>query len=320
MNSREPVIVACAANAAYALPMAVMLRSAAENLSPGRELEAWIVDDGLGDELRLRIAESLPDSASVKWLSPNRSDFEGVPLVGGMPITTYDKLTIAELLPHDVEKVIWLDCDMLVLVDLAELWEMPVGGAHVLAVTDALVRTLSSRFGVRRFAELKLDGSKPYFNAGVLVIDPAKWRKSSIAAEAIKYLKRHRKSVFFWDQEALNVVLASCWAEIDSRWNWSATLDRISETNGTSGGNAERRDRIVHFNGNIKPWIVREHWELDTIYYEILDRTRWRGWRPAPTLARSMLAWYGSSRIRRIAYPVEQLAMEAIWRFRQKNA
>lgn len=311
--------MACAANAAYALPMAVMLRSAAENLSPGRELVAWIVDDGLGDELRQRIAESLPGNASVKWLLPNRSDFEGVPLVGGMPITTYDKVMIAELLPEDVRKVIWLDCDMLVLADLAELWEQPTSGAHVLAVTDALVRTLSSRFGVGRFAELGLDGSKPYFNAGVLVVDPAKWRASGVAAEAIRYLKRYRKSVFLWDQEALNVVLAGRWAEIDSRWNWSATLDRISGTNGTAA-NAEHRRRIVHFNGNIKPWIVREHWELDSIYYEILDRTTWRGWRPAYTLTRSMLGWYGSSRIRRIAYPVEQWGMQAVWRLRQRKA
>jgi len=312
--------VACAANAVYALPMAVMLRSAAENLSPGRELVAWIVDDDLGDELRKRIEESLPGNASVKWLSPSRSNFEGIPLVGRMPITTYDKLMIAELLPHDVRKVIWLDCDMLVLADLAELWEQPAGESDVLAVTDALVRTLSSRFGVRSFAALGLDGSSPYFNAGVLVIDPAKWRASGVASEAIKYLKRFRKFVFFWDQEALNVVLAGRWAEIDSRWNWSATLDRISGTNGTSSANAEQRGRIVHFNGNIKPWIVREQWRLDSIYFEVLDRTAWRGWRPTPTLTRSMLAWYGSSRIRRIAYPVEQWGMQAVWRLRQRNA
>jgi len=312
--------VACAANAAYALPMAVMLRSTAEGLARGRQLEAWIVDDGLGDDLRRRISESLPDNTSVKWLAPSRSGFEGVPLIGGMPITTYDKVTIAELLPHHVRKVIWLDCDMLVLCDIAELWEYPLGSNHALAVTDALVGTVSSRFGIRRYAELGLDGSKRYFNAGMLVIDPAKWRESSIASEAIKYLKTFRKSVFFWDQEALNVVLAGKWAEIDSRWNWSATLDRIPAKNGASPGSRISRDRIVHFNGNLKPWIVRESWQLDSTYYDVLDRTAWEGWRPAATIGRSILAWYGSSRIRRVAYAAEQWGMHAMWRLRQRKA
>ena len=237
-----------------------------------------------------------------------------------MPITTYDKVMIAELLPHDVPKVIWLDCDMLVLADLAELWDIPAGDSHTLAVTDALVETMSSRFGVQRYAELGFDESTPYFNAGVLVIDPAKWRDSHIARDAVKYLKRFRKLVFFWDQEALNVVLAGRWGSLDPRWNWSATLDRIPGTNGASPTKVQQDNRIVHFNGNLKPWIVREAWELDSIYYEVLDRTAWRGWRPTPTVMRSVLSWYGSSHIRRLAYPVEQWGMHVIWRVRQRKA
>jgi lipopolysaccharide biosynthesis glycosyltransferase len=320
MNAQDSVAVACAANAAYALPMAVMLRSAADSLSPGRKLIAWIIDDRLGDDLRERVIASLPADVTVNWLKPDRSDFDGVPLIGGMPITTYDKVMIAELLPHDVSKVIWLDCDMLVLADLAELWEQPIGKFHALAVTDALVGSISSRFGIKRYAELGLDGAAPYFNAGVLVIDPRKWRDSKIASEAIKYLKQFRKLVFFWDQEALNVVLAGRWGALESRWNWSATVDRISGGNGSSSSTARDRNRIIHFNGNLKPWIVREPWELDAIYYEVLDRTAWRGWRPATTLARSILAWYGSSRVRRVAYPAEQWGMHAVWRLRQRKA
>lgn len=320
MNSPEPVVVACAANAAYALPMAVMLRSAADNLSAGRQLVVWIVDDGLGAELRESISKSLPGHASINWLSPNRADFDGLPLIGGMPVTTYYKLMIAELVPHDVRKLIWLDCDVLVMADLAELWDKSTGSSHVMAVTDTLVPTLASRFGVGRYAHLGLDGSSPYFNAGVLLIDPAKWRASNVASDGVKYLKEFRKFVFFWDQEALNVVLSGRWTGLESKWNWSATVDRVFERNGTSSSGAEKSDRIVHFNGNIKPWVVREPWSLDSIYYKVLDRTAWTGWRPAKTLARSMLAWYGSSRIRRVVYPAEQLGMHVVWRLRQRNA
>lgn len=320
MNLQEPVVIACAANAAYAIPLAVMLRSAVDHLSPGRELVAWVVDDGLGPAARQRLVESLPGRATVRWLSPSRSDFGELPLWGRMPITTYEKLTIAESLPAGVSKAIWLDCDMLVLTDLAELWEIPIGGSHALAVTDALVPTVSSRFGVCGFRELGLEASSPYFNAGMMVLNAAQWRTSSVAAAALSYLKRFRDRVFFWDQEALNAVLAGHWTQVDARWNWSANLDRLSDNGPASYDAPGGRPRIVHFSGNLKPWVVREEMEFDTMFFRVLDETAWHGWRPERTFIRSVLGWYGSSRFRRLVYPAERWAMRVTWRLTQRRA
>ena len=233
-------------------------------------------------------------------------------------MSTYDKLMVAECLPNELRRVIWLDCDMLVLADLAELWETPLGDGHLLAVRDALVPTLSSRFGVSDFAKIGLDASAPYFNAGMMVIDLAKWRDGKVAERAIEYLRRFHHRVFFWDQEALNVVLANRWTSVDERWNWSANLGRLS-SNGDSG-NGHEQGRIVHFNGNLKPWVVREATKLDAVYFETLDRTAWRGWRPKRTLARSIVGWYGSSFVRRILYPAEQVGMRMVWRLTHRKA
>jgi lipopolysaccharide biosynthesis glycosyltransferase len=311
----QPVVVACAANASYAIPLAVMLRSAADHLSPGRELAVWVVDDGLGDEARQRIVESLPGSATVNWLSPDRSTFDGLPLWGRMPINTYDKLTIAENLPAHVKKAIWLDCDTLVLADLAELWDTPMGGAHALAVADSLVPVVSSRFGVSGFADLGFTASTPYFNAGVIVIDTTKWRASKVAAGAVDYLNRFRDSVFFWDQEALNAMLVGRWSPLEPRWNWSANLDRLSR-NGVAPHDPAR---ILHFSGNIKPWVVREAMDFDAEYFRVLDETAWSGWRPERTFTRSVLGWYGSSRLRRAMYPAEQWGMRLYWRVTRRR-
>lgn len=311
--NQEPVVLACAANPAYAIPLAVMLRSAADHLSPDRELVAWVVDDGLGDEARQRIVDSLPGRATVRWLPTSRSRFLGLPLWGRMPLTTYHKLTIAESLPPNLSKAIWLDCDMLVLADLAELWELPIGDSHALAVTDALVPTVSSRFGVSGYSELGLEPSSPYFNAGMMVLNTVRWRTSKVGAAALSYLERFHKRVFFWDQEALNAVLAGRWTQVDPRWNWSANLDRLSERRPAHDARNER-PRIVHFSGNIKPWVVREAMDFDAIYFRVLDETAWRGWRPERTLARSVLGWYGSSRLRRVVYPAEQWGMHVLWR------
>ncbi|MEP6507890.1 MAG: isopentenyl-diphosphate Delta-isomerase [Gemmatimonadales bacterium] len=127
--------------------------------------------------------------ARIEWLAPARTTLSGLPLWGRMPVITYDKLTIAELLPEHLCKAIWLDCDMLVLADLAELWLVPMDGSQLLAVPDTLVPTVASRFGINAFADVGLEGSSPYFNAGMMVFDPQEWRNSHVASFAVEYLK-----------------------------------------------------------------------------------------------------------------------------------
>lgn len=315
-----PVVVACAANSAYSIPLAVMLRSAADHLAPRRELVAYVIDDGLGDSVRSRIVESLPPHASVHWLAPIRPDVTGLPLWGRMPVSTYDKLSVAECLPADLDKVIWLDCDMLVLADLAELWKMTLGDAHLLAVRDALVPDVSSRFGISAFDELGIDSSAPYFNAGMMVIDLRKWRALDVAKRAREYLRNYHDRVFFWDQEALNAVLSRNWTQVDESWNWSVNLDRLARNNSHSGNGEVKVPRIIHFTGNIKPWVVRESTETDASYFETVDKTAWRGWRPRRTIVRSMASWYVSSRVRRMLYPAEQVGMHLVRRLTQRQA
>ncbi len=296
-----------------------MLRSAVDSLSPNQTLVAWVVDDGLGQSLRQRVEKSLPPRARIEWLDKRPSRHVGLPLWGRMPATTYEKITIAELLPPGLEKVIWLDCDMLVLADLAELWAMTIDRL-VLAVRDTLVPTVSSRFGIKAFANLDLAQSTPYFNAGTMVFDPHEWRDHRVASKAFEYLTKYRDQVFFWDQEALNAVFAGKWTELDDRWNWSATRDRLSRSSNHSTENGTDLRRILHFSGNLKPWVVREPMDFDSTYFNVLDKTSWSGWRPNRTITRSLLGWYGSSRVRRALYPAEQLGLQLVRRLTQRQA
>lgn len=291
-----------------------MLRSAAEHLGSQRCLEAFVVDDGIGPAEKKRAEQSLPGNAHVHWVRPCREDFWGLPLWGRMPITTYDKLTVADVLPSSASRVIWLDCDMLVQADLGELWDRPFMGSVVMAVQDSLVPLVSSRFGVSGYDELGIEAGVPYFNAGMMVIDLAAWRAADISTAALDHLRKLSHRVFFWDQEALNAVLAGRWQQLEPRWNWSANLDRLAN------GSREKPEcaRIVHFNGNIKPWRVNAGGNLDNAYFRVVDQTAWSGWRPGKSPRSSLLAWYGSSRLRKRIYPAEHLAVQLLRRLTQR--
>jgi len=282
------------------MPLAVMLRSMAANLCPRRRVDVQIVADGLDCDLRARVSSALPPNVSVHWTAPQRAGFVELPLWGRMTISTYDKLALGRWLPSSVARALWLDCDLLVLDDVAKLWETPNGPHCVLAAQDGLVRTFGARFGVAGRHEMRIDNGAEYFNAGVMLIDVARWRDEDVAGRALAYLQKHRREVFFWDQEALNAALAGNWGKLDPRWNWSPGSTMASDLSPS----------IIHFTGGLKPWRLEGHSARQKLYYQYLDATAWAGWRPARNWRSMLLSHYEGSRLRSALFPLECFKMK----------
>jgi lipopolysaccharide biosynthesis glycosyltransferase len=306
-------VIATAIDSSYALPLAVMLRSALGNLDLEVAIAAHIVDDGLSLAERDKVEASLPGRVLLHWVRRSREQFEGLPNWGRVSLTTYHKLTLGEWLPSRVERVIWLDADMLVLGNLARLWQANLGGHLALAAQDILVPFVSSRFGIAAYRELGLKRQARYFNAGVMLIDVARWRRDEVTARAFDYLRRYGERVFFLDQEALNVVLAGQWETLDPRWNWNPVIDRLSIYKRERARDEITGDPwIIHFVGNLKPWTYLGPSRHQTLYYQWLDQTAWRGWRPERSWRAWFFAAYESSPLRAWLYPVEQLHLRLV--------
>jgi lipopolysaccharide biosynthesis glycosyltransferase len=294
----EEVVIACAADARFIRPLAVMLRSTIDHMAADRNAIVYVLQAGIGEADRARVVSGWRRHVRVHWLEPGLREFGDLPLWGRMPVTTYYKLALPKLLPESVRKVIWLDSDVIVNRDLAELWDLPMDGHPVLATQDAVVPLVSSRFGVAGWRALGIPADAKYFNAGVMLVDLEAWRREGIVPRATAYLKSHRKDVFFWDQEGLNAVLAGRWGELDSRWNRSAGAATTGEA------------WIVHFTGDLKPWTCESGDLHCESYFRYLDLTAWSGWRPERTIRRRVLALYAGSRWRRFLRPVERWQMQ----------
>ena len=310
----QPVVVACGADDQYVQPLAVMLQSVFTNLSSERSVALYIIDGGIGPAHKRSLVQSWDrQSVSVHWLSPQESSFSGLPLWGRMPVATYFKLLIPEMLPASLHKAIWLDSDLVVTADLAWLWDSDLAGQHALAVQDPGVPLVSSRNGVADHKQLGIASEAKYFNAGVMLVDLDLWRKDHIPERVIEYLRVHRDSVVFWDQEGLNAVLAGHWGELDPRWNQNASRDSAKSqrhsTADTSGLESSCDPWIIHFAGNLKPWIYPCSRSSDAIYFRYLDSTPWAGWRPKRSLSRRALELYETSGLRHLLYPAEERLM-----------
>jgi len=301
MKGAGPVVIACGTDSRYLLPLSVMLRSLVDNVASERHVDVYILHSHVDADDRHRVTSGLPAGrCSVHWISINESAIAGVPLWGRMPVATYFKLLVADCLPGKIERAIWLDCDLLVNCDITELWDVDLQDFPVAAAQDRLVPLASSRGGIQSRSSLGISDHAKYFNAGVMLIDLARWRAARVADSALNYLRAHWKSVAFWDQEGLNVALAGQWMELAPRWNRNVSVPGDRALGAVDGS-------ILHFAGRLKPWLYKIRDPEFSLYLSYLDRTSWKGSRPARGVGAAIVSLYERSGIRSLLHPLENL-------------
>jgi lipopolysaccharide biosynthesis glycosyltransferase len=315
VTTRDSVVVVCATDAQYVTPLAVMLRSALDNLADDRRMIVYVLHSDVSENDRRRVVESIPrDRCTIAWIPIDASQVAGVPVWGRMPVSTYFKLLLPDVLDANVSRAIWLDCDLLVTADISELWDTQLNGMPVAAVQDQLVPLASSKGGIASRAEVEIPDGSRYFNAGVMIVDVDQWRADGVSKRALDHLTRRWKSVVFWDQEGLNVALAGKWAQLPQKWNWNVSLPRNRIRSGNS------LPAILHFAGMLKPWLYRTRDPVWSLYMRYLDRTSWARVRPARSVGATAISIYERSGIRSLVYPLESIVLEVIRRLSRNPA
>jgi lipopolysaccharide biosynthesis glycosyltransferase len=118
-----------------------------------------------------------------------------------------------------------------------------------------------------------------------MLIDLAKWRCDDITGQLLRCLHDNRRHVRWWDQYALNVVLADKWGELDCRWNQTSQIYRFpswdrSPLDETAFEQLRNGPFIVHFNTRCKPWHLGCEHPLREAFFKYVDMTPWAGVRP----------------------------------------
>jgi lipopolysaccharide biosynthesis glycosyltransferase len=186
--------------------------------------------------------------------------FGDLKIDGHVTSAAYLRLRISELLPATLERVLYLDSDIIIRGDVTELFEMNLLGFPFGAVPDAVVD------GYREIrAKIALDANVHYFNSGVLLIDLPRWRSLNIGARAITYCRSNRDSITFWDQCALNHVANGRFHVLDEKWNFQSHSS-VSKLHSAL---------IVHFTGELKPWHFMCTHPLKHLYFEFIKQTAW---------------------------------------------
>jgi len=262
------IVAAC--DPGFAQHLAVMLLSLAET-NARHEVSIFVLWNGPPSE-EMNLREVLAD-APFEYSLIDLSDDAFADLTGGVnfTVTTYARLLIGDHLPREIGRVLYLDGDILVRGDLEQLWVTDLQGHTAAAVTDLPRYAFNGTLG--------LPPDAPYFNAGVLLIDLARWRRLEVGERALAFARQHPDRLRWCDQCALNLILHDDWIQLDRVWNFQS-MDLAHVVNGHVRFDAVDPSRlaaarIVHFNGRSKPWHYLNDHPLKAEYLRYRRRTPW---------------------------------------------
>ena len=167
----------------------------------GQDSSVYIIDGGISEKHKAALTEiARRFSGEIHFIdAPSVPIADGKEIeVGRYSMSMFSRIFADTLLPQ-VDRVIYLDCDTLVLKDLKELWHTDMHGLPVGAVNDLR----SEKYG----KALGMTVGNTYINSGVLLLDLNAYRRNKCAERLMKALEIGNGSLEFPDNDIICSVL-----------------------------------------------------------------------------------------------------------------
>ena len=264
----------------YAQHTAVAMASVLVNTKVPQKIQFYLIDDEIQQKNKEKVTKTVQNlGGNIEFIKIKNSKLEDCYVSGELSRASYFRLDIANILGESIEKIIYLDCDLLVYDDIEKMWQLDMGGKPVAATCDlGIMASARVRKQKNKFIGLPFDA--PYFNAGVLMMDLKKWRDGNYA-EAIIALATQNKYPNH-DQDALNKFFMNNWQEIPLRWDvippvFNLFLKIVTKPDLRKKAiEAKLNPAIFHYAGGYKPWEYEIHNGFNEKYYEYLKLTEYK--------------------------------------------
>ena len=276
------ICVAC--NDRYAAHAAALIVSIRKHRNDDEEHVFYVLSDRLSEENRRNFAGmeqtfgctiriiDVDDSVFARWPAWRRS------------YAAYLRLAMGRVLPKDVSKILYLDCDMIVRTSLAPLWKTDLADNYGAAAAEG-------NAAAKTFSYLNLKGL--YFNSGMILFNLDKYREDGLEENILRRGGEMAGKLSFPDQDLLNEAFHGKTIFVPYRWNVNYCREAREhfERIGFFSIYTEEQIReetnspcIVHFGGE-KPWLMscfhphrKLYWDCqrETPFYADACRGYWR--------------------------------------------
>ena len=249
----------------YIEQMKVLMTSIYIN-NPGQIFNIYLIHSGISDE-KLDALESNLSKFSYKFFPIKAEEglFSSARVTDRYPKEMYYRLLAGELLPENLDKIIYIDPDILVINSLKEIWETDIRDFLFAAASHTGKTDMANNVN-----KIRLGTDTDYYNSGFLLINLKRAREEIVPEEIFAYADRNYKNLLLPDQDILNAMYGDrVLALKDSIYNYDARnySSYLLRSKGVEDLAWVLENTVVlHFCGRDKPWKKNHRTKFTALY------------------------------------------------------
>lgn len=201
-------------------------------------------------------------------------------------IAAYYRLFLVEILPANIDKVLYLDSDVIVRHSLQEMYNTDIHDYAVGAITDCF------EGNIEYYNRLRYSPSLGYFNSGVLLVNLEYWRQNKILQEGIDFATMYPERIVYHDQDILNYLFKNKKKTLSLKFNLQNVhlykKIMISWEYETELYEAINDPYIIHYTSSCKPWKKKctNPYKNEFLKYKMMTQ-----WKDTPLWKAPKITW-----------------------------
>ena len=242
LKKQIPIVFSADDN--YCPFLSVALRSILDNASENNFYKIFVLNTGITKINASKLQEFNCENMSVSFVNVasrmDKINKDKIHLRDYYTKAIYYRIFIPSLFPQ-YKKILYLDCDIVLVDDVANLYNYDVGDNVFVAIHEETM-TQYEVFG--KYSEEFLGVKREnYFNSGILLINCEEYEKQNIEEKFIDFMHSHKFEVAP-DQDYLNVLCKDKIRYAEIGWN-KTPFDNVFD---------DKDLKLIHYKLNLKPW------------------------------------------------------------------
>lgn len=248
-------------NSGYIGPLSVMLKSIMIN-EPETEINLYVAHSSLTDE-DFQIIDRVIDKSrtTVHPIQVDPALMENAPVLKRISKETYYRLLVLDIIPENVDRILYMDPDIVVNKSMKDLYNVDFKGNIVAGAghTVGCVEWYNKK-------RLDMPEDSHYVNAGVLVFNLEEMRKSYTTQDIFDYIEKNLKKLWLSDQDVINGMLGGKTTYFDTKiFNLDEKVFKRERKTDLKW--VRENTSIIHYNGSQKPWKPEYKGKLAEFYF-----------------------------------------------------
>ncbi|HGW5462051.1 TPA: glycosyltransferase family 8 protein [Proteus mirabilis] len=207
-----------------------------------------ISDDNLDKIKKLEL-----EGCALTLYKINVNIFKNMQVKENLPISMYFRLIIPQVLHPFINKVLYLDADIICINKLSDIFSYNLKNKIAGVINHAYIDPYVS--------SLSLNNTEYYFNSGVMLINTEEWKSNKILEKFL--IKINESNYKYPDQDVLNILLENKILYLDGKYN--RFIENVRKNDNTT---------LIHYTGTPKPW--KAWYNNDDFFYRYFIISPWK--------------------------------------------